>query len=141
MNQDLSQNTETNRTDNEKIDFYNSLTSEVGSTGKIEVARDSVSEPVIRSWCDAMSESNPLYINQDFADDSKYGGIIAPPAMLQVWTMSGLHLGSQFQRDTRDSPSAGVYQLLDEAGFTGVVATNATYRYDCLLYTSPSPRD
>ena len=130
MNRDLSQSNETAKTDSERTDFYDSLTSEVGSAGKIEVARDNVSEPVIRSWCDAMSESNPLYINQNFANDSKHGGIIAPPAMLQVWTMSGLHLGSQFQRNTEDSPSAGVYQLLDEAGFTGVVATNATYHYD-----------
>ncbi len=130
MNRDLSQTNETAETDSEQAQFHNSLTSEVGSTGKIEVARDSVSEPVIRSWCDAMSESNPLYINQDFANDSKHGGIIAPPAMLQVWTMSGLHLGKQFQRNTEDSPSAGVYQLLDEAGFTGVVATNATYHYN-----------
>ena len=102
----------------------------MGSAGKIEVARDNVSEPVIRSWCDAMSESNPLYTNPDIANNSKHNGIIAPPAMLQVWTMSGLHLGSQFQRNTEDSPSAGVYELLDKAGFTGVVATNATYRYD-----------
>ena len=130
MNRDLSQANETAETASEQTHFYNSLTSEVGSAGKIEVARDSVSEPVIRSWCDAMSESNPLYINQDFANDSKHGGIIAPPAMLQVWTMSGLHLGNQFQRNTEDSPSAGVYQLLDEAGFTGVVATNATYHYN-----------
>ena len=130
MNRDLSQANETAETASEQTHFYNSLTSEVGSAGKIEVARDSVSEPVIRSWCDAMSESNPLYINQDFANDSKHGGIIAPPAMLHVWTMSGLHLGSQFQRNTEDSPSAGVYQLLDEAGFTGVVATNATYHYN-----------
>jgi hypothetical protein len=129
LNRDLSQTNETAETDSEQAQFHNSLTSEIGSTGKIEMARDSVSEPVIRSWCDAMSESNPLYINQDFANDSKHGGIIAPPAMLQVWTMSGLHLGNQFQRNTEDSPSAGVYQLLDEAGFTGVVATNATYHY------------
>ena len=130
MNRDLSQANETAETASEQTHFYNSLTSEVGSAGKIEVARDSVSEPVIRAWSDAMSESNPLYIDQDFANDSKHGGIIAPPAMLQVWTMSGLHLGSQFQRNTEDSPSAGVYQLLDEAGFTGVVATNATYHYN-----------
>ena len=89
MNRDLSQTNETAETDSEQAQFHNSLTSEIGSTGKIEMARDSVSEPVIRSWCDAMSESNPLYINQDFANDSKHGGIIAPPAMLQVWTMSG----------------------------------------------------
>ena len=127
MNQDLSK---TDETVSEQDDFLNLLTSQVGSAGKIEVARDNVSEPVIRSWCDAMSENNPLYTNPDIANNSKHNGIIAPPAMLQVWTMSGLHLGSQFQRNTEDSPSAGVYELLDEAGFTGVVATNATYRYD-----------
>ena len=60
MNRDLSQSNETAKTDSERTDFYDSLTSEVGSAGKIEVARDNVSEPVIRSWCDAMSESNPL---------------------------------------------------------------------------------
>ena len=70
MNRDLSQANETAETASEQTHFYNSLTSEVGSAGKIEVARDSVSEPVIRSWCDAMSESNPLYIDQDFANDS-----------------------------------------------------------------------
>ena len=55
MNRDLSQANETAETASEQTHFYNSLTSEVGSAGKIEVARDSVSEPVIRSWCDAMS--------------------------------------------------------------------------------------
>ena len=58
MNQDLSK---TDETVSEQDDFLNLLTSQVGSAGKIEVARDNVSEPVIRSWCDAMSESNPLY--------------------------------------------------------------------------------
>ena len=75
MNRDLSQTNEPAKSDSERNDFYNSLIPEVGSAGKIEVARDSVSEPVIRSWCDAMSESNPLYINQDFANDSKHGKI------------------------------------------------------------------
>ena len=130
MNRDLSQ---TDEAVSEPDDFLNLLISQIGSSGKIEVARDKVSEPVIRSWCDAMSESNPLYINRDVANESKHNGIIAPPAMLQVWTMSGLHLGSQFQRNTEDSPSAEVYQLLDEAGFTGVVATNAIYHYDKVI--------
>ncbi len=130
MKQNPSQTSEEPKSDIEKNDFLDSLRSQIGSAGKTEVARDHVSEPVIRSWCDAMSESNPVYLNPNFANDSKHNGIIAPPAMLQVWTMSGLHLGSQPQRSTEDSPSAGVYQLLDEAGFSGVVATNATYKYD-----------
>ena len=133
MNRDLPRTNEKAETDSKKNDFFHSLTSQIGSVGKVEIARDSVSEPVIRSLCDAMSESNPLYINQNFAEDSKYKGIIAPPAMLQVWTMSGLHLGNQFQRNSEDSPSAEVYQLLDDAGFTGVVATNAAYHYDEMI--------
>ena len=130
MNQNSSQTNEEPKSDIEKKDFLDSLKSQIGSAGGTEMARDRVSEPVIRSWCDAMSESNPAYISSDFANNTKHGGVIAPPAMLQVWTMSGLHLGAQPQRNIEDSPSAGVYQLLDEAGFTGVVATNATYKYD-----------
>ena len=53
--------------------------------------------------------------------------------MLQVWTMTGLHHGAQAERDVQESPSAGVYQILDDAGFYGVVATNATYHYDRIL--------
>ena len=48
----------------------------------------------------------------------------APPAMIQVWTMPGLH-GTRGD----DDPLAAMTALLDEAGYTSVVATNCDQAY------------
>lgn len=39
----------------------------------------------IRQFVDATGDHNPLYINQEFAKDSKYGGTIVPPAMANAF--------------------------------------------------------
>ncbi|HXM55614.1 MAG TPA: bifunctional MaoC family dehydratase N-terminal/OB-fold nucleic acid binding domain-containing protein [Candidatus Dormibacteraeota bacterium] len=88
--------------------------------------RDPVNQPMIRHWCDAVGDGNPVYTDPDAAAASRHGGIIAPPAMLQAWTMRGL---------ARDSRPPGeyvigqVFALLDQAGFTSVVATNSEQTY------------
>jgi hypothetical protein len=66
-----------------------------------EPGRDPVNQPMIRHWCDAMDDVNPVYTDPEFAEKSVHGGIVAPPTMLQAWTMRGLRL-----RDT-DSVSRG----------------------------------
>jgi hypothetical protein len=53
-----------------------------------------------------------------------HDGIVAPPAMIQVWTMAGLH-----GRRTTDDPLGLMMNLMDEAGFTSVVATNCEQTY------------
>jgi len=50
---------------------------------------DPVNQPMIRHWCDAMGDNNPLYTNAELAANSVYGGVIAPPTMVQAWTMVG----------------------------------------------------
>ncbi len=50
---------------------------------------DPVNETMIRHWCDAMGDDNPVYTDPEAAAQSVHGGIIAPPAMLQAWTMRG----------------------------------------------------
>ena len=54
------------------------------------VARDPVNQPMIRHWCDAVGDRNPCYTDPAFAAKSVHGGIVAPPTMLQAWTMPGL---------------------------------------------------
>ncbi|MEV7964958.1 bifunctional MaoC family dehydratase N-terminal/OB-fold nucleic acid binding domain-containing protein [Sphaerisporangium sp. NPDC088356] len=82
-------------------------------------ATDPVNLPMIHHWTDAMGDANPVYTDEKFAAGSVHGEIVAPPAMVQVWTMPGL------RRDKgAASPMDGVLALLDEEGFTGVVATN-----------------
>ena len=79
-------------------------------------ARDPVNLPMIRNWVEAIGGSVPS--DRVF---SEYG---APPAMIQVWTMAGLH----GVRDA-DDPLSQMMRVLDEAGYTSVVATNCAQEY------------
>ena len=51
------------------------------------VAPDEVNVPMIRHWVDALDDQNPVYLDAEAAAQSRFGGIVAPPAMLQTWTM------------------------------------------------------
>jgi hypothetical protein len=42
---------------------------------------------MIRHWVDALDDRNPVYLDEDFAARTRFGGIVAPPAMLQTWGM------------------------------------------------------
>ena len=35
------------------------------AVGPAEIARDPVSEPMIRHWCEAMGDTNPVYVDAD----------------------------------------------------------------------------
>ena len=75
-------------------------------------ARDPVNLPMIRNWTEVIDPGGP-----DQPDT-------APPAMIQVWTMPGLH-GAR----AGDDPLGQMSQVLDEAGYTSVVATNCDQAY------------
>jgi acyl dehydratase len=95
----------------------------VGVANAPELARDPVNQAMIRHWCDAMTDANPVYTDPDFAAQSVHGGIVAPPAMLNAWTMPGLP-----GRRAGDA-STNPMRALDEAGFTSVIATNSEHEY------------
>ena len=112
-------------TDAQKEAFAAKLRREVGNTGTPTTARDPVNQPMIRHWCDAMEDANPLYTDPDAAKRGPHQEITAPPAMLNAWTMIGLVPRVSDPED----PASGVYAMLDEAGYVGVVATNSEHVY------------
>jgi uncharacterized OB-fold protein len=92
-------------------------------------ARDPVNLPIIENWIEAIGDDNPVYSDVAVASDSVHGGLVAPPAMIQVWTMMGQRAPEVSERD---DPMGGIVQALDDAGYTSVVATNCDqvyYRY------------
>jgi uncharacterized OB-fold protein/acyl dehydratase len=91
-------------------------------------ARDPVNQPMIRHWCDAVDDRNPVYTDPEFANASVHAGIVAPPTMLQAWTMRGLRPPATEESLPQD-PGTTPFELLDAAGFTSVVATNCTQEY------------
>jgi len=95
--------------------------------GDPERARDPVNAPMIRHWCDAIDDRNPVYTDPEFAARSCHGGLVAPPAMLQVWTMRGLRPPARVPQ--RPDLRGQLMRLLDAAGFTSVVATDCQQEY------------
>ena len=86
--------------------------------------RDPVNQPMIHHWVDAIGDRNPIYVDQEAAKAAGHPGIVAPPAMIQVWTMGGLGQGR-----SDDDPLSQAMKLFDDAGFVGVVATNCEQTY------------
>jgi len=86
--------------------------------------RDPVNLPMIRNWIEAIGDTSPVWTDQAAAVAAGHGGLVAPPAMIQVWTMPGLHRGRP-----DDDPLGQMSQVLDAAGFTSVVATNCDQVY------------
>jgi uncharacterized OB-fold protein/acyl dehydratase len=86
--------------------------------------RDPVNRPMINNWVEAIGDTNPVYVDESAALAAGHDGIVAPPAMIQVWTMAGLR-GAR----VADDPLGLMMTLLDDAGFTSVVATNCEQTY------------
>ena len=57
---------------------------------KPRVGRHPVNQPMVDHWLDAMGDKNPIYVDEEAAKAAGHPGIVAPPAMIQVWTMMGL---------------------------------------------------
>lgn len=93
-----------------RLKAYEGLPAAVAGAGK-----DPVNLAMIRHWCEALGDTNPVYTGP---------GAVAPPTMLQAWTMGGLsgHTG-------RSSAYDELLALLDDSGCTSVVATDCEQEY------------
>jgi uncharacterized protein len=91
---------------------------------KPRVGRDAVNQPMVNSWVEAIGDTNPIYRDEDAARAVGHPGIVAPPAMIQVWTMFGL--GGE---RPSDDPMGPIMKLMDDNGYIGVVATNCEQTY------------
>lgn len=112
-----------------RLQRYEGRPAAVNRTGK-----DPVNLPMIRHWCEAMGDTNPAYQGPD---------AIAPPTMLQAWTMGGLsghsegaagtEAGAGAGASTRSGTGTGAFDelmgLLEGAGYTSVVATDCEQEY------------
>ncbi|MGM9922738.1 MAG: MaoC family dehydratase [Bacillus sp. (in: firmicutes)] len=86
---------------------------------------DAVCKQMIRHWCEVMQDANPLYSDEEYAKKTRYGGIIAPPMQVQVYTMSPLW------PETKREPNSmeRLVALLDREGYTSIVATEQGQEY------------
>jgi len=95
--------------------------------GPPDVGIDAVNEAMIRHWCETMGDANPIYTDPAAAKSSRHGRLVAPPTMMQTWTMAGFPMAKGYD-EPRDKQEA-LHKLFNEAGYTGVVATDCQQTY------------
>lgn len=86
-------------------------------------AWNAVSRTQVWQWCSAMGDANPLYLAGE--------QVIAPPAMLQMWTLrdlQGRYAPGSVDRDTYE-----VLSKFDQLGFSATVAVNYDQSYHSYL--------
>ncbi len=98
------------------------------------VARYPADASMIRNWVEALDDRNPIYVDPQAARLAGRTGIVAPPAMISTWVMSGYRRYREVQ-DMRAQQVAGhtaystLMAALDEAGYDSVVGTDVEQEY------------
>jgi uncharacterized protein len=116
----------------ERLNWRNRLDALVGAPvgrGGPSVAPDPVNQPMIRHWAAAFDDGNPVYVDPEAAAGSRFGQVVAPPLMLQTWTMATPILAGIRERGGAPVPveGPGPLSVLDGAGFTGTLATDSEF--------------
>ena len=98
--------------------------------GPPALGADLVNAPMIRHWCEILGDLNPAYTDPEAAARSVHAGLVAPPTMLQVWTMPGVAKpGAAMPADRQQE----LHALLTAHGYSSVVATNCEQVYERYL--------
>ncbi|MGV9413688.1 FAS1-like dehydratase domain-containing protein [Nocardia sp. NPDC003693] len=87
-------------------------------------ARDAINQPMINNWVEALGDANPIHVDPAAARAAGHAAVVAPPAMTQAWTMPALGA----ERDD-DHPTVKLFELLDSAGYTSLLATDCDTVY------------
>lgn len=110
-------------------DYEQRLQALVGrQLGETQHAPDEVNVPMIRHWVEAMGNSSPVHLDPEAAKASGRDEVVAPATMVQAFTMRGYAA-------TVDPPQpSGTVEemsaLLEEGGYTSVVATDSEYEFE-----------
>jgi uncharacterized protein len=121
----------------EKADFAAKLKAFEGKeAGAPERGPDPVNQPMIRHWAAAFEDHNPVYTDPEYAAGSRFGGVVAPPLMLQTWTMATPTITGIAERGGSpiQSEGEGPLSILDDAGYVATLASNSEFEIERYLH-------
>jgi uncharacterized OB-fold protein len=93
--------------------------------GPPKLGNDAVNNAMIRHWAEIMEEETGVYTDAEYAATTSKGGVIAPPSMLQIWSMEGYPMAGNPPQDVQRE----LHALFDANGFTGVLGTNTSTEF------------
>lgn len=90
-----------------------------------------VSRVQIWQWCSAMGDNNPLYLGASNQHQTESNRAVAPPAMMQVWTMRDFN--DDYAPGSTDAAPYQVFDTMTEKGYPGNVAVSYDIQFHQLL--------
>ena len=81
-----------------------------------------VSRVQIWQLTSAMGDRNPLYLDDAYRDSTEFDRVVAPPAMMQMWTMRDIN--DEYAPGSTDAPPYQIFDTLSANGFPGNVAVS-----------------
>jgi acyl dehydratase len=91
-----------------------------------------VSSVQIWQWCSAMGDRNPLYLDPHYQAEHGIVGAVAPPAMMQMWTMRDVNM--TYAPGSTNEPPYQVFDTLSDHGFTANVAVSYDIQFHRYLH-------
>lgn len=92
---------------------------------------NAVSAAQIWQWCSAIGDKNPLYRDESYRKKAGFDRAVAPPAMMQMWTMRDVNF--EQAPGSTDAPPYEVYDYLISQGILGNVAVSYDVTFHRLL--------
>jgi hypothetical protein len=83
-----------------------------------------VSAVQVWQWCSAMGDRSPLYLDETYQSSTEFAGrrIVAPPAMMQMWTMRDIN-GAYAPGSTATKPYL-IMDVLRQLGYSDNLAVS-----------------
>ncbi len=97
-----------------------------------------VSRVQVWQWCSAMGDRNPLYLDDAFRAGTEFDRVVAPPAMMQMWTMRDVNM--DYAPGSTDARPYQVFDTLADVGFPANVAVSYDITFHRYLQEGDRPR-
>jgi acyl dehydratase len=109
--------------------------------GPYRLTRDEITDTAIRRFCEVAEDGNPVYWDADYAKQTRFGRVIAPPQSIFSMTFAPWWTPSYLQERTSADAAAlnpagtpaeagpSAHQLSDEAGYTVATVVGQEVEY------------
>jgi len=92
---------------------------------------NAVSRVQVWQWCSAMGDRNPLYLDDEYRSRAGFERVVAPPGMMQMWTMRNVNF--EYAPGTTEDANYSVFDVLGEMGLPDIVAVSYDITFHRLL--------
>lgn len=107
--------------------------------GAVSITRDPINETAIRYYCEVAEDGNPVYWDESFAKNTRFGRVIAPPQSLMTLTFAPWwtpdHLKDKLESEVKaasaeaDADGNKAMMIVREYGYTTATVVGSEMEY------------